>query len=136
MAEYIKATLATAITDLRRDIQTMTVRMGEIEESATIHDTAIQQLQASYHSQNTQIRDIQRHMEDLDNHGHRHNIRVGDIPETIENNQIAKATIAIFNDLLGRHPESPIEHERLHRALKPRKTDPPEMLSAVSLTLS
>lgn len=82
--------------------------------------------------------DIQKHMEDLDNHGHRHNIRVRGIAETIENSQITKATIAIFNELLGRPPEIPIEFEHLHRALKPRSrdTDPSETLYLVLLTLN
>lgn len=66
-------------------------------------------------------------MEDLDNRGHGHNIRVRGIPASIKNIQISRVTIAIFNDLLGRSPETPIDFVRLHRALKPRGrgTDPP-----------
>lgn len=127
VAEDIKATFFAAITDLRRDVQVMTVRLDDLEETTTRHDTSIQHLQTSSQAQSSQLRDIQRHMEDLDNRGRRHNIRVRGIPESVENAQITKATIAIFNDLLGRPPETPIEFERLHRALRPRgrESDPP-----------
>lgn len=85
VAEDIKATLSSAITDLKRDIQAMAVRIDDLEETTTLHDTAIQQLQASSHSKTTQLRDIHRHMKDLDNRGRRHNIWVRGIPESIEN---------------------------------------------------
>lgn len=66
-------------------------------------------------------------MEDLDNHGRHHNLRVRGIPESVDHNQLAQATIAIFIDLLGRPAEIPVEYECLYRALKPRgrDTDPP-----------
>lgn len=49
------------------------------------------------------------------------------MPETIHHTQLAQATIAVFRDLLGRLPKSPIDYECLHRALRPkgRDTDPP-----------
>lgn len=64
-------------------------------------------------------------MEDLDNRDRRHNIWVRGLPEKIEPGQLHQATI--FNYFLESAPETPIEIERLHRALRPRgrDTDPP-----------
>lgn len=84
--------------------------MGDLEDTATMHETSIQQLQTSSLTQSVQLRDLHRHLEDLDNQGRRHNLRVSGLTE-------------IFNDLLGRPPETPIEYERLHIALKPRSRD-------------
>lgn len=105
----------------------MAMRMDDIEETTTHHGTAIQQLQVSSQPQNFQLRDFHRHLEDLDNHCRHHNLWVRGLPETVEHSQLAQATISIFNDDLGRPPESAIEYEHLHRALKPkiRDTDPP-----------
>lgn len=62
------------------------------------------------------------HMEDLDNRRRHHNIRVRGSPETIENKQIAKATIVIFNDLfLGRPPENAHRVRTLVQSLRTQK---------------
>lgn len=127
VATVIKDSFAAAFTDLRREIQSMHMRIDDLETTTTRHDAALQQIQHSSQIYNSQLRDLHRHMEDLDNRGRRYNVRVRGIPESIEQNHIIQATIQIFNDLLGRPPESPIEYERLHRALKPRgrDSDPP-----------
>lgn len=127
VAADIKESFAAAITDLRRDIQSMNMRIDDLEDTTTRHDTAVQQLQQSSQAYNSQLRDLHRHMEDLDNRGRRHDLRVRGVPESVEQNHLVQATIQIFNDLLGRPPETPIECEHLRRALKPRgrDTDPP-----------
>lgn len=99
------------------------MRMDVLVETASRHDTEIQQLQLSSHTHDVLLRELHRHLEDLDNRGRLHILRVRGLPESVGHNQLAQATIAIFNDLLGRPPESPIEYERLHRALKPRGRD-------------
>lgn len=73
------------------------------------------------------IIEIHRHLEDLDNRGRRHNIRIRGVPELADQNPIEQTAAAIFNDLLDRPPDSPIDFERAHRALRPRgrDTDPP-----------
>lgn len=123
----IKDTLAAVILDLRRDIQAMHTRMEELEDTADQHSTDIQCLRQTSDSQDKQLRELHKHMEDLDNRSRRHNLRVRGIPETVEAGQLTQVTLSIFNDILGRPPEAPIEWERLHRALKPRarETAPP-----------
>lgn len=92
VAEDIKATLEMAFTDLRGNIQSMAMRMDDIERTTLHNETAIHQLQASSQLHNVQLRDLHRYMEDLDNHGRHHNIRVRGLRERIDHNQLAQAT--------------------------------------------
>lgn len=73
-----------------------------------------------------QLRDMQSHMEDLYNRGRCHNLRIIGLPKSIEGEQIPPAIIGLFNGLLNRPPQTPIEMERIHQALRPkgRDTDP------------
>lgn len=59
------------------------------------------------------------------------NIRVRGLPESIDFSQLSQSVIAIFNDLLGRPPVTPIITERLHRALCPRGRDTDPLRDAV-----
>lgn len=63
------------------------------------------------------------HMEDLDNRGCRINLKVRDIPESVEQDQIQHAVSAICNDRLDRPPATVIESERIHQPLHPRGRD-------------
>lgn len=93
----------------------------------THHGTAIQQVQRVTSVQAQYLIYMHRQVEDLDNRGRRRNFRVRGIPELVEGPQLQSVVWAIFNTLLGRPPDAPIEMEWCHRALKPRgrDTDPP-----------
>lgn len=127
VAEDIKASLALAAADLKRDIQNITIRIDDVEEKTNLQAESIHTLNTATRSHSSQLRELQRHIEDLDNRGHHHNLRVRGLPESVETSQITNATMAIFNDLLGRSPDTHIEFEHLHRALRPRSrdSDPP-----------
>lgn len=73
-----------------------------------------------------QLRDLQRNVEDLDNRGRRHNLRVRGIPESVEQDGILSVVTGLFNHVLDRPEQTPIPMERIHRALRPkgRDTDP------------
>lgn len=116
IASDIKDTLAAAIADLKLNIQSMGIRMDKMEELTERHEADIQFQKRANVTLNTQLQDMQRHMEDLDNRGCRHNLL-----------SLTQTTRALFNDLLGRPPEAGIEFERIHRALRARgrETDPP-----------
>lgn len=84
-------------------------------------------MQRTYDTQLPHLLDLHCHVEDLDNFGHRHNIRLRGIPEVIESAAVPQAICSIFNDLLGCPADSSIEMERAHRALRsqPRDSEPP-----------
>lgn len=87
------------------------------------HGAAIQQVQqeTSIHAQH--LNDMSRHIEDLDNRGWRHNLRLRGIPELVEEPQVQQVVWAICHTLLGRPPDAPVEMEFCHRALRPRGQD-------------
>lgn len=123
----IKDTLSAAISDLRLDMQAMRSRLENVEETTDRHDTVIHEAQQTLDAHSSQLRDLHRHLEDLENRGRRHNIRIRGLSQSVEAAHLTEATLAIFNDLLGRPLDTQLEMERLHRALRPkgRDTDPP-----------
>lgn len=124
VAADIKDTLFAAITDLRHEIQAIAGRVQRIESTTAQHNTAIRKVHHYEVDTHTlQLRDLQRHVEDLDNRGRRHNLRVRGLPESVENDQILPAVSDLFNHLLDQPRHTPIAMERIHRALRPRGRD-------------
>lgn len=123
----ITGTLKAAILDLKMDIQAVAARISDVEQTTQLHTAAIRQVQHTYDAQLSYLYDLHRQVEDLDNRGRRHNVRVRGVPEGMEAGSLPQVICAIFNDLLDRLPDSPIEMERLHRALRPppRDNEPP-----------
>ena len=73
------------------------------------------------------MRDMNRHMEDLDNRGRRQNLRVRGLPESVEGDLISQSVVGLFNSILDRPPQTDIDLVRIHRALRPKgkEADPP-----------
>lgn len=65
------------------------------------------------------LQELQRKIEDLNNRGPRHNIRIRGLPEDVQPDKLEAVIFLIFNDLLEWSPDS-IELERFHRVLHPR----------------
>lgn len=76
------------------------------------------------------MRDLQHHVEDLDHRGRRHNLRVCGLPESVDTDQLSSAVMGIFNNLLDGPLTTPIEIERMHRALRHRvrENEPPRVV--------
>lgn len=72
----IKNTVTATIADLKTDIQVVTHRIDNVEQTTQTHVAAIRQVQTAYDTQLSQIFKIHRQVEHLDNRGRRHNIRV------------------------------------------------------------
>lgn len=127
VAEDIKETLATAISELRLDLKSLNERVRVVEHVTEHQEIVLQSVSEDVDSHTRQLRDMQRHLEDLDNRGRRHNLRIRGLPESVEGDHISPAIISIFNSLLNRPAHTPVEMERIHRALRPkgRETDPP-----------
>lgn len=127
IAADIKDTLSAAISELRLEIHSLNDRVLAAENMADRQETQIRKTTHQVDTHTLQMRDMQRHLEDLDNRGRRHNLRIRGIPEAIDGNQLQPSITALFNGLLNKPPQSPIELERIHRALRPkgRDTDPP-----------
>lgn len=119
----IKSSVTAAIADLKNDFQAVAHRIEAVEQTSKTQAAAIRQVQSVYDSQLSQMFDLHRHVEDLDNRGQRHNIRVRGIPESVDPGAIQQNICSLFNDLMERPADSPIEMERAHRALRPQSRD-------------
>lgn len=112
VAADIKDTLFSAITDLRRELQAITGRMQRVEDDAARQTHTVRKVQQTVDHHTMQLRDLQRHVEDLDNRGRRHNLRIRGIPESVEHDRISAVVTGLFNHLLD-HPEhNKIDMER------------------------
>lgn len=127
-------TLSAAIADLRLDIRAIANRVQDVEKVSAQHGTVLRRVTQKVDTHTLQLRDLQRHVEDLDNRGIRHNLHVRGLPESVDSEQLVATVTGLFNNLLDRPVQTPVEMERIDRALRPkgRETDPPpEMLCAV-----
>lgn len=122
IAADIKDTLSAAISELQLDIHTLTQRVHEVEQISTQHDTVLRKTTRKIDAHTVQLRELQRNIEDLDNH----NLRMRVLPESKDTEQLTPAVTGLFNDLLDRPAQTAINMERIHRTLRPkgRDTDP------------
>lgn len=127
IAADIKDTLSAAIAELRMDIHTLNDRVLEVEKTTAKHAMVLRKATHRIDTHTLQLRETQRRIEDLDNRGRRHNLRIRGLPESIEADNLTSAVTEMFNNLLDRPPQTRIELERIHRALRPkgRENDPP-----------
>lgn len=127
VANDIKDTFTAAMTDLRQELQAMAGRMQDVEQKTNVHNSVLRKVTATVSTHTMQLRDIQRHVEDLENRGRRHNLRVRGLPESVDNTQLNATVSAIFSQLLESQCIEVINMDRIHRALRPkgRDTDPP-----------
>lgn len=127
VAKDIKNTLSAAISDHKTDLRAVASRLEHVETEAQTHAEAIQHVQRATGVHAQHLIYMNCHLEDLDNRGRRSNLRIRGIPGSIESIQLQPVVWAIFNTLLGRPPDTPVEMERCHGGLWPRgrDTDPP-----------
>lgn len=86
--DTLTAAFSAAIADLRHDLQDKADRVQETEAVTTQHDAQIEHIHLIQDTHTLHIWDMQRHMEDLDNRGHKNNLRGRGVPKSIENDQI------------------------------------------------
>lgn len=125
----LSATIADAISEMCSDIQAISLGVEETEEMQARHVASLCQMQEITESHAVHLRELNRHMEDLDNCGRCRNLQVRGLPESIDSNQLSGVITTLFNDLLERPPDMQIVMEHMHRTLRPRgrDTDPPGM---------
>lgn len=112
------------MADFRFDIQSVATQLQGVEAATSRQETQIQQVSDSH---SFQLREMHRHLEELNNRGRKHNIRLRGLSKSIEPGNLHQCVQSIFNTLLDRPHDSPIEMEHMHRALRPkgRDSDPP-----------
>uniref|UniRef100_A0A8C5LWR2 Uncharacterized protein n=1 Tax=Leptobrachium leishanense TaxID=445787 RepID=A0A8C5LWR2_9ANUR len=109
------------VREVRVDMEALSSRVGLLEE------TARHPLQPAQTHTRDEFSDLQRRVDDLDNRGRRHNIRVRGLAETDDPEDLRTTLRELFNLILNRDTDAPVPMDRGHRALRPRppSTAPP-----------
>lgn len=127
----IKKTLTTPIAE---EVRSLISRLDEVVKAGDRLDHAIDCLNKISKQYVNHLIILNRRVEDLDNRGPGHNIRIRGFWESVLPEKSASAVRSLFNNLLGREPETPLDFDRIHRGLRPRSTDamgPPGTLFVV-----
>ncbi|CAH2301011.1 Hypothetical predicted protein [Pelobates cultripes] len=117
------------IQALRADMQGLSDRVSHVEAACDSLRVAQTSLAEAADTCSEQVRGMALHIKDLDNRGRRNNIRLRGLPETKDSPlQLRENLMEIFNGLLGRYLQAPIDFVRAQRALRPKGTpDSPPM---------
>lgn len=100
VAEDIKVTLFSAIADLRSKMRAIATRVDDVETAAAKQGREIRRIQATTLTHTSALHTMQRHLEDLDNRGRRHNVRIRGLPKSIETAQLESVVASFFNQVL------------------------------------
>lgn len=119
----IKNSFSAAITDIKTEPLRLSEQMAVNERAGKRRDRALLRLDNITATHSQHMIDMNRHIEDLDNRGRRHNIRVRGAPESVTPDKIRPPLSSIFKSLIERPEASPKEYDRAHRALRPRAPD-------------
>lgn len=98
-----------------------------MEHVAAQHDMVLHKVTRKIDTHTLQLREVQRHIEDLKNRSQSHNLHLRGLPEAIDSDHLSSEVMSLFNRLLGRPLQTPIAMECIHRVLRPRgrDSDPP-----------
>ncbi|KAM9319805.1 neutral amino acid uniporter 4-like [Gastrophryne carolinensis] len=121
------------IAEVRGHLQALDTRVTSRQSA---NEAAIADLVQRVEAQNVQILQLQLQHDDLENRHRRNNLRLRGIPEASTGEDVKQIITTIFNKLLDRDAETPIEIDRAHRALGPRNPDPSRPRDVFSVPLS
>lgn len=105
------------MSELRRDF---TNRIEEVEHNIEENTSTLHAHDTILHEHTLQIQQLMYHQDDQENRARRNNIRIRGLPESVETKDLAPAVIAMFNELLQKDKDAPLELDRIHRALGPK----------------
>lgn len=134
LIEDVKSTCRSEIQVLQSGLKHLADRVEMAEEEIQETKLAVHRTQLQGADHHTMLRDMQRHVEDLDNRGRRNNIRVRGIPEVDGPEDIQHILQDVFNNLLGEPVTKFIEMDRAHRALRPKNatTQPRDIICRIN----
>uniref|UniRef100_A0A8C5PG62 Uncharacterized protein n=1 Tax=Leptobrachium leishanense TaxID=445787 RepID=A0A8C5PG62_9ANUR len=121
VAKDLRLSLSGEIQQVRQDLQGLTQRLVVVEEGQQAQKSTLQAHSTQLSLHHHLLHALTRQVEDLENRGRRHNIRVRGLPESEKDSEELRCMLTrLFNMLLHNAHEAPIEMERWHRALRPK----------------
>lgn len=122
IADDIKTTLSSAIAALRMEMRGIVTHVDEMEATALKQGRYVRRLQTAANSHTSSMLTMQRHLEDFDNRGRRHNVHIRRMPETVEPPHLKYTVIGLTTYWIG--PQTPQLQFRGYTALRPRVCPP------------
>ncbi|XP_056373658.1 actin-binding protein WASF2-like [Hyla sarda] len=123
LAQQIVTECKQEFAQFHSDLSTLDTRISVVETAHKSTSSSVQALQSVVNGQKEQLFSMQQHLDDLENRSRQNNIRVRGLPEAVSSSELWDALTSIFNDLLDRPPDTYIEMDRAHRALRPPSND-------------
>uniref|UniRef100_A0A8C5PVC9 Uncharacterized protein n=1 Tax=Leptobrachium leishanense TaxID=445787 RepID=A0A8C5PVC9_9ANUR len=114
MVADLRDNFGREVLEIRTEVTTLSTRVGALEEVAQRPPPETSATLPAAFSE------LQRRVDDLDNRGRRHNIRVRGLPESDGPKDPRAILTELFNQILNRKLNTPILFDRAHRALRPR----------------
>uniref|UniRef100_A0A8C5W7Z5 L1 transposable element RRM domain-containing protein n=1 Tax=Leptobrachium leishanense TaxID=445787 RepID=A0A8C5W7Z5_9ANUR len=106
--------------ELGADVRQLGHRVQGLEDDRETTALQHQHTSALLETQASQMAFLYRWADDLDNRGRRNNIRIRGLPESEGTENLDLIIQTLFNELLQRPPDTPIQLDRAHRALRGR----------------
>uniref|UniRef100_A0A8C5MXE1 Uncharacterized protein n=1 Tax=Leptobrachium leishanense TaxID=445787 RepID=A0A8C5MXE1_9ANUR len=117
----LRHSLSGEIQQVRQDVLGLTRRIVAVEGVHQAQADAIQAHSTQLTLHHTLLQTLTRQLEDLENRGRRNNIRIRGLPENErDSDDLHRILTNLFNFLLQKAPDTAVEMERWHRALRSR----------------
>lgn len=98
-------THSTVISELQSDFHAVAASLGYVEKSASLHVDAIKRVQWASGTHLSYFLEMHSQLEDLNNDGPCHSIRVSVLPESTESSDLPKNSMLHLLRPLGRLPD-------------------------------
>ncbi|KAG8580053.1 hypothetical protein GDO81_007107 [Engystomops pustulosus] len=118
-ASQILAECRQEFASLRSDVTSLTSRVDDLEQAQSSTAMSLESIQDMIQQHHAQLHALQQHMDDIENRSRRNNLRIKGLPESVQPATLFSTITEILNGILGRPPNTPIEIDRAHRALRP-----------------
>ncbi|CAH2301596.1 Hypothetical predicted protein [Pelobates cultripes] len=122
MLNKLASSFQMKLVSLGSDMRHIGHRVRDLEDNRDLINTQIQHLSSVIEQQTSYLVSMMRSLDDVDYRGRRNNLKVQSLPDTSSTN-LPAMLYKLFNLILGKAPEVPVNLDRAHRLLRPRSSN-------------
>ncbi|CAH2315100.1 Hypothetical predicted protein [Pelobates cultripes] len=112
LSENLHSAIRAEVTEMKADITTHSGRIQVVGSSSQALTAQVEAANLAIARQGNMLLAIRRQTEDLDNRGHRSNIRVRGLPEPDGEENVEATLLALFQEILGAEAPMTIEFDQ------------------------
>lgn len=120
----LKSACRQDLQAVRTEVDTLHTREQKLQETQTSMQKLLSTVQSSSSARESLHQNLISQLDNLENRNRRNNIRLRGVPESVRAVDLIPTLTKLFNAILNKEPETCIEFERAHRALRPQSADP------------